>query len=122
MTIPEFYKKSVLSGDLNNMPQDAPFRYQGANPTKCYTKYSADDGVTDLVLEKGDKLGPSSASRLARLDKVLRTYAMAIARKYYLKKRINFLNKELVDALDWIDTQGDEYGYDQTMTAVEDDD
>jgi len=121
LTVPEFYKKSVLSGDLNNMPQDAPFRYQGANPTKCLTNYSADDGVTSLVLNKGANLGPSSASRLARLDKMLRTYAMAFARRYYLSKRISFLNAELQEALDWVDTQGDEYGYDQTNTAVEDD-
>ncbi|HAI44634.1 MAG TPA: hypothetical protein DCM40_44310, partial [Maribacter sp.] len=123
LSVPEFYIKGVLSGDTNNMPQDAPFRYQGANPVKCLTKYENADGLTDFSINKNNNLGIKSGSSnaKARLDKLIRTYGMAIARKDMLSRRIKFLNSQLQESLDWVDTQGDEYGYDQTMTAVTDD-
>ena len=121
LCVPEFYKKTVLSGDTDNMPEDAPFRYQGANPVKCLTDYENTDGLTDFSIDKMNNLGLSSSSASARLDKLLRTYAMAFARKYLLHKRVKWLNEQLQEALDWVDTQGDEYGYDQTQTAVVDD-
>ena len=121
LCIPEFYKQTVLSGDTNNMPEDAPFRYQGANPVKCLTDYENTDGLTDFSIDKMNNLGATSANSQARLDKLLRTYGMAFARKYLLNLRIKWLNEALQESLDWVDTQGDEYGYDQTQTAVQDD-
>ena len=125
LSVPEFYKKSVLSGDTENMPADAPFRYQGANPIKCLTEYNNTDGYTSFSINKNNNLslpeGSGSQSAKNRLDKLLRTYAMSIARADLLRKRIKFLRSELDDALDWVDTQGDEYGYDQTNTAVDED-
>ena len=120
MSVPEFYKGTILSGDTNNMPQDAPFRYQGANPTKCLTNYDNEDGLTNFSINRNNNLGTTSANSSARTDKMLRTYAMAFARRYLLTLRIRYLNEQLVEALDWVDTQGDEYGYDQTQTAVVD--
>jgi|21_taG_2_1085346.scaffolds.fasta_scaffold00066_12 hypothetical protein len=121
LSVPEFYKGSVLSGATDGMPQDAPFRYQGANPTKCLTKYDNEDGLTSFSINKNNNLGNTSANSSARTDKLLRTYAMAFARRYLLTLRIKYLNEQLQEALDWVDTQGDEYGYDQTNTATQDD-
>ena len=47
---------------------------------------------------------------------------MSIARADLLRQRVKFLRGELDDALDWVDTQGDLYGYDDTNTAVNEDD
>ena len=125
MCVPEFYQKSVLSGDTANMPADAPFRYQGANPIKCLTAYDNDEGFTNFSINAKNNLslpeGAGSQSAKNRLDKLLRTYAMSIARADLLRQRIKFLRSELDDALDWVDTQGDLYGYDQTNTAVDED-
>tara|TARA_R110001592_G_scaffold204614_3_gene454724 strand:- start:1695 stop:2156 length:462 start_codon:yes stop_codon:yes gene_type:complete len=120
-SIPEFYKKTVLSGDTNNMPEDAPFRYQGASPVKCLTDYTAPLEFSSFTILKSQNLGIKSNNGFNRLDKMIRTYGMAIAREDLLKRRISFLNEALQESLDWIDTQGDEYGYDQSMTAVTED-
>ena len=118
LNVPEFYKKTVLSGDTNKMPEDAPFRYQGAYPVKCLTDYENVDGLTDFKINATNNLGPGSSNSINRLDKMIRTYAMAVGRKDILARRIKFLAAQLQEALDWVDTQGD----DQANTAVTDED
>ena len=121
LTVPEFYVGSVLSGDTTNMPEDAPFRYQGAYPFRTKTSYENTDGYTSFSIDKDKSIRPGSTSGIQRLSTLLRTYALSFARRHLLKKRIKWLQEQLNESLDWVDTQGDEYGYDGANTAVSDD-
>ena len=117
VTVPEFYKKTILSNQLEGMPQDAPFRYQGAEPNKLLTEIK-NLPVGDLEFNAGKNLETQNGRN--RLDKIRKYYGMAIARAYLLEQRLPWLREQLVESLDWTDTQGDDFAYDGTQTAVQD--